>query len=162
MADQEQVERLRRGVSEWNRWRDEHPEIKIDLRRTNLGGVNLERASLSGADLREANLEGAILLEADLSGANLNHANLSNTSLLEASLSGANLSHADLSGASLMETILAGASLEHTTFAGATLERTDLRGIPWLLIMELTLQPDIVWKDVLHDFPDKLTDSRQP
>jgi hypothetical protein len=43
--------------------------------------------------------------------------------------------------------------LEAITLDGAILKLTDLRGIPWLLIMELTLQPGITWKNVFYDTP---------
>lgn len=45
---------------------------------------------------------------------------------------------------------------------GATLERTDLRGIPWLLIMELTQRPDIIWKEVRYDLSSDQGSDTQP
>lgn len=45
--------------------------------------------------------------------------------------------------------------------AEATLERTDLRGIPWLLIMELTLQPGAIWKNVPYDLSPEQGDPAQ-
>lgn len=80
----------------------------------------------------------------DLSAANLSGANLTRVDLTEANLSGA-----DLRKANLCDTCLRGANL-----AGATLDHIDLRGIPWLIIMELTLQPDTTWKNVLYDHID--------
>ena len=61
----------------WNRWRKEHPEKKINLKRADLRGANLfeadlTRADLSGANLNEADLTRADLSEADLSKAELN------------------------------------------------------------------------------------------
>ena len=66
-------------------------------------------------------------------------------------MSEADLTNADLSTASLCNTLLRGARLESTRVQGARLEGVDLRESPWLLIMELTLQPGVVVKDVLHD-----------
>jgi uncharacterized protein YjbI with pentapeptide repeats len=117
---------LKQGVTAWNTWRDENPNIhpnlsganlgKADLHGANLGKANLfdaylHTANLSGANLahaslRRANLHGANLVEADLHGANLGKANLS-----EAKLSKAKLSKADLTGAILLETDLTGANL---------------------------------------------------
>ncbi len=54
------------GVSAWNKWRDENPDIRPDLRESILPGLDL-----SGADLSAANLSGAGLSRANLSGANL-------------------------------------------------------------------------------------------
>ena len=49
------------GVMAWNKWRDENPDIKPDLRGADLSGadirnVNLMGANLSGAKLRDARL----------------------------------------------------------------------------------------------------------
>ncbi len=48
MANQEHLDILKQGVETWNRWRQEHPEI---------------RASLHEADLRYANLSEAVRRE---------------------------------------------------------------------------------------------------
>ena len=79
MADQEHFKILRRGIREWNRWRESNPDLAPDLSATDrsyayLRGANLSRTNLSGvkffaADLRQADLSGA-----DLSGATLNGA----------------------------------------------------------------------------------------
>mgnify|MGYP001199431560 CR=1 FL=1 len=52
--NQEQYDRLLRGVAEWNEWREAHCGDVIDL---------------SGADLRGADLRDADLYRADLYGA---------------------------------------------------------------------------------------------
>ena len=52
MADKGQVDRLKAGVEEWNRWRKvDGARIQIDLRRADLGDANLIAAILNGADL---------------------------------------------------------------------------------------------------------------
>jgi hypothetical protein len=43
-----------------------------------------------------------------------------------------------------------------------TLQRTDLRGISWLLIMELSLQSNITWNEVLYDSSEEQGDNAQP
>ena len=50
MADPQQVELIRKGAAEWNKWRTENDSIQIDL---------------SGADLTGADLIGANLLKAE-------------------------------------------------------------------------------------------------
>ncbi|WP_236600208.1 pentapeptide repeat-containing protein [Ktedonobacter sp. SOSP1-85] len=134
-----------------------------DLHGSNLRGANLHGANLHlrGANLSNADLSGADLSGADLHGSNLHGANLHGAKLHKADLSGADLSEADLSGALLTGTNLTGACLkgaclrgirsEEFCAPGADFSGADLRGIPWLLIMELTLQPGIVWKNVLYD-----------
>ena len=62
-----------------------------------------------------------------------------------------NLSGVDLSGARLSEIDLSGADLSRAKLSRVNLYEADLRDIPWLTIMELTLQPGIVWKNVLYD-----------
>src|SRR5258708_7819975 len=84
-------ELIRQGMSQWNQWRTENPDVRPDL----------VWADLSEADLSEANLSGANISEADLSGAHLSRAYLS----------GADLSGADLSQAHLSATILGDSNL---------------------------------------------------
>ena len=50
MANQEQVEMLRRSVSEFNAWRDRNPSIKVDLTEVNLHEANLHEAILTEAE----------------------------------------------------------------------------------------------------------------
>jgi hypothetical protein len=51
IVDRQHLEQVRQGVSEWNRWRIQNPEIAIDLSEANLGGIDLSRANLSETDL---------------------------------------------------------------------------------------------------------------
>jgi hypothetical protein len=102
MGDPIHLAQLRRGIAEWNAWRDKNPNIRpdirgvdlrikadleqanferADLREANLGRTNLQRANLSGADLREANFEGADLREANFEGARLGWTILGNVDL---------------------------------------------------------------------------------
>ena len=156
MANQKHVDQLTQGVMEWNQWRDENPEVQpymngVYLYLANLRGVNLREAILYHASMDRANLSEADLRKADLSESNLTRANLNGADLSESNLSRANLNGANLSRANLTESILQCVTLDQVRLARARLHRTDLRGIPWLLVMELTLQPGIIWKDVRHD-----------
>jgi hypothetical protein len=91
MANPEHLQILQQGVEAWNQWRDQHRNIRANLR-----GANLIRANLRGADLHWANLRGASLGEANLGWANLARANLHWVNLIRANLTGANLSHVAL------------------------------------------------------------------
>jgi|SRR5215472_1398288 len=130
MADAEQLALIRRSVEEWNAWRENSPEVQVDLseaplhetflQSANLGSANLCRASLNramleGADLRESNLGGADLYDADLAGADLTAADLR-----EANLGGANLYNADFS-----RTKLSGAAMRRTFFSNTNLKDAD-------------------------------------
>jgi hypothetical protein len=124
MANEEHVALLKQGVTPWNAWRKENPDVRPDLDWTVLGEANLSKANLSGAKLGGAYLVGADLRGADLRGAELHRANLR-----EADLRGkANLSGANLSGANLSEAKLHRANLREANLQTAALVETDLRG----------------------------------
>jgi len=132
MANPEHLEILKKGVEEWNKWRDDHPEIVPDLSRAKLSGTDLHEAGLRGEGLSGVNLSGANLREANLSKANLSKANLLRANLREANLREANLRRAalvwaDLSGANLRRADLSWASLGGADLSRADLSRTDLR-----------------------------------
>jgi hypothetical protein len=125
VANPEHVELLKKGVAEWNAWRDTvraEPNLSgTDLRDADLRNTNLRDADLRDANLRNANLSGAILRSATLHGADLHGADLHNASLRRADLSAANLCSVNLSDANLHGAILSGANL-----SSATLSRADL------------------------------------
>ena len=112
----------------------------VNLEKTLLAGLRLERANFSGANLSGANLSGATLSGAILSGATLRDTNLSsadlsganlrdtNTNLSGANFSGADLSGADLRGATLSNATLSNATLSNANLSGAHLSGADLSG----------------------------------
>jgi hypothetical protein len=146
MANPEHVAILRKGWQVWNRWREEHPEIRPDLSGAylsdiyisafNLGGVNLSKADLNnivlragcgdggsdfrGADLTGANLSGAELNSADFTGADLTEANLERAYLPQTNLTKANLSRANLNN-----TDLSTAYVEQTLFVDVDLSSAN-------------------------------------
>ena len=102
----EHVEIVKRGAESISKWRETHPNERLDLRGADLGyaylrGANLLDADLGGANLWNASLRGANLWNASLRGANLGRANLVGANLGRANLVGANLGLADLGGADL-------------------------------------------------------------
>ncbi len=137
MANPEHLQILKQGVEQWNKWREDHPELRPDLGEVDLSGADLREANLSLARLREADLCGADLRGADLRRADLGaaklreanvmRANLSSALLIGASLSGANLSEADLGAANLSHSRLNRADLRGSDLAVANLYRTHLR-----------------------------------
>jgi len=77
---QEQYDMLKRcskkkDITEWNEWREKHPEEEILLEDADLVGANLQKANLMVANLQEAYLAEANLEKANLSGANLQGTN---------------------------------------------------------------------------------------
>jgi hypothetical protein len=127
MADKEHLDRVRRGVTSWNEWRKEHPEITPDLRDSNLVRAELGGADLSGVDLRQTNLTRARLDGASLRGADLRGARLMETWLSGADLTGADLSQAELAGAKLIEANLTNANLQHARIRTTNLRESNLR-----------------------------------
>jgi len=71
MAHSELIAKLRKGVSAWNKWRQENPDISVDLSGANLSGADLRQTQLSDAVLPQS-----ILDKADLHGADLTRAYL--------------------------------------------------------------------------------------
>ena len=87
MANPEHLKILKRGVEEWNSWREARPEIRPDLSEADLSEANLSEARLNGADLSRANLTFTIFRNTELEGASLEHAHLGRTVLSDLDLS---------------------------------------------------------------------------
>ena len=95
MAIEEHVALLKQGVSIWNKWRRNNPEVTPDLSDANLEGMHLEAANFEDVDFTGANLsrcnlrrtifngaalERTILHEADFAETIIeNHRNTTNT-----------------------------------------------------------------------------------
>lgn len=129
MANPKHLAKLREGVSEWNRWRQQNPHTKINLTQAKLRGfkmvgANLNAVDLSGAILANADLSHANLAHSDLRRANLGYADIVKAELGGADLRSANLQHANLDGSSasdikLWETQRAGWSIRDIHCEGA-------------------------------------------
>lgn len=138
MSKENLIKLLRENITEFNNFRQENPEIlinlqKADIRGANMAGANLKDANLMGANLRSANLKNALLTNANLRGAKLiqaklNRAELENSDLTEADLRNAELWHTNLTGAKLKESILKDAVLFNANLASADLSGANLNG----------------------------------
>ncbi len=132
MANEEQLSILKQGVEVWNKWRDENPNITIDLNFANLDHANLRRFNLSKANLFRSSLIGSDLFSADLDGANLRNANLTGAELSIAKLNKAVLYQANLSEVSLVNAALNSAILEETHLAGANLRKAKFENASFI------------------------------
>src|SRR5947209_6618257 len=121
MAYWDSLQRLTHDVRAWNAWRQQQPDVGIDLR-----GASLSKAHLAEADLRHVNLTGAILSDADLTGALLSDADLSKVDLRTVDLSGADLRKVDLSGADLRRAHLRQADLSEAILCGVDFRLANL------------------------------------
>jgi uncharacterized protein YjbI with pentapeptide repeats len=150
MANQKQLTLLKQGTEIWNRWRNEHPKVEIDLSEADLSEADLSSFDLSRVDLSGANLNRANLSHTNMSGSNLSSSkivirpdgkrkastdfkltsvNLSEANLREANLSGANLRGANLRGADLRGADLSEAILSGSSFVVRSGEETDKHNI---------------------------------
>jgi hypothetical protein len=93
---------------------------RLDLARTDLRGLEADRARLAGVRLVEAHLDTARLMEADLRDANLRNASLRRANLRRADLSGARLDDAQLGGTDFDDARLDGASFRSAHFTAET------------------------------------------
>jgi hypothetical protein len=121
MANHKHVEIISRGVTAWNQWRQQDPDIK-----PNLSGINLLQATLANANLRQTDLKKTDLREADLTGADLVKADLRNANLRAAKVIGADLKSANMSGAHLIGADLSKADLQGADLRGVRLDGADL------------------------------------
>jgi uncharacterized protein YjbI with pentapeptide repeats len=131
MANQEHLDILKQGVEAWNKWREEHPDIRPDLSEANhheahFHGIDLHGGDLRSCDLHDADLSGSSLNRASLNGAILNGAKLYKANLDEANLHDARLHDADLSEASLRSVDLSEAHLTRTNLNRANLYKSNL------------------------------------
>ena len=128
MANEEHLKILKQGVKFWNKWREENPDIKLNLSFTNLNWMILSEVNLSEAILFGSNLQGANMIEANLEGADFSSASISRANLSEANFKGANFSNANLSEANLCEADLRRANLIDANLIGANLSKANLSG----------------------------------
>ncbi|MDQ3919573.1 MAG: toll/interleukin-1 receptor domain-containing protein [Acidobacteriota bacterium] len=137
MAYPKHVRILKRGVAEWNRWRDENRDIKPDLHAVfkhpflppsisdwegfHLDEIDFDDSDYYEPDLRDVELNGANLRDADLRDLDLRDKDISG-----ADLGGTDLRGADLRGADLKDARLIGAHLNGANLTAARLANADL------------------------------------
>ena len=123
MADQEQLKIIKQGVQAWNKWREEHSNIKVDLSGANLSGIDL-----TGIDLRDARLTRVDFRDSNLQKARLSLTNLSRAVLIGASLNQANLKETRLSHTIIMNTDVRDVDLSSSYLHKTILAKSDLSG----------------------------------
>ena len=145
VANKGQLSILKQGVDVWNKWRKEHPDIRIDLKGADLKHAMLDDANFFGADLSDARLEEAKLCRADFSEANLDETHLNGADLSEAILYVADPYKTDLTRANLTLTNLVGANLIHTIIDQAKISGSLIYSINvWDLVGKFEEQKDLI------------------
>lgn len=152
MPNDDQVLTLKRGISVWNEWRRQHPDLRPDLSNADLRGLDVTRHNedyyheiddlrhegeseleigqgtyVSIFDLKE---EAIVVDDDDMYpqyGFDLRNADLSNAMLDGASLVGAHLARANLEDATLDGCDLVRVSLREANLSGASLQGANLR-----------------------------------
>jgi uncharacterized protein YjbI with pentapeptide repeats len=151
MPNDNEVLTLKRGISVWNEWRHQHPDLRPDLSNADLRGLDVGRynedyyhemdsfrheieSELDWAEGKHVNIfdlkEEEIVVDDDMypqDGFDLRNANLSNAMLDGAWLVGAHLAGASLEDATLDGCDLVRASLRVANLSGASLEGANLR-----------------------------------
>lgn len=105
MANHRHLNLINRGVSIWNKWRNENPDLKPNLSGADLSSRDLSRVKFYNVNLRGANLSRTNLFDADLTYANLIGADLRLSSLVHTTLKGANITGCKIYGISAWSVI---------------------------------------------------------
>ncbi|MBI3941525.1 MAG: toll/interleukin-1 receptor domain-containing protein [Chloroflexi bacterium] len=136
MANREHIAILRKGVEVWNKWREDHPDIKPDLSGESLKGVNPQDGSLAEAFLngwvldvkfvREAYLRGFEISEGEPGKVYLTEGYFGEGGVINPDLGGANLRGVNLGGAYLSGIDLQGADFENARIGWTTFGDIDL------------------------------------
>ena len=117
------LELVRSGNTEWRSARLSH----LQLGGVDLQGASLAWANLDGSTLTGANLAGAVLTGCTFRNAKLAHADFSQAQLRGADFGGAGLENCDLRNADLRGAFMGGATMTGCNLTAADLSSADLR-----------------------------------
>lgn len=149
MSDLEHLRLLKQGVSPWNRWRAQNPDMKPSLRGANLRGVNWAGINLTEADLTGAHFDSAHLSFSNLDSARLNGALFPGAHIRGTNIRKASLRGAHLIGAALYSTDLSGSDLTNALMGYTTLGDIDLSSVVGLSKVRHNA-PSIVGIDTIY------------
>lgn len=82
MANQEHLKIFRQGVSIWNQWRSENPDLKPDLSHTDLSDIDLSNTSILNTDMSHADLSESNFTDANFFAVNLLGSIFKNTNFI--------------------------------------------------------------------------------
>ena len=118
MANPEHLNILNNGVEAWNNWRQANPNIRPNLRKANLHGLDLNNANFNDSTLRRADLSQSNLSQASFRRADLRRANLTESIIHKADLTSAILIETNLEKAELYDCLVYGISAWNTQLKG--------------------------------------------
>lgn len=128
MANAEHLKILQQGVEVWNEMWALNPQIRPDLIKADLSGMNLEGVILNNAQLIQADLSGANLRDAKINDATLIHAKLENADFTGAQLCRTNFSYAkiELLGANFNNAMLFQSNFVKASLRNSNFNKADL------------------------------------
>ena len=129
LANQQHLDILKQGVTIWNTWRKEHPEVQPDLTEADLQNSYLMLVDFSDTNLTGTNLIGANLIAATLTLADLSRASLTWANLSVAFLTQANMTEANLAGVNFNRSLLKGASMSQAKLTMTQFGNVDLSSV---------------------------------
>ncbi len=104
MPNAEQIAIINQGVEVWNQWREENPDVEIDLSGVQFKNQDLHRVNFRGANLHGTDFSSSVLAWADLRDADLFEANFYLVDMYQTDLRGANLGESILVGTNMVQT----------------------------------------------------------
>lgn len=160
MANTQHLSYLRRGVSAWNQWRDDEPDVKPDLSNLVFSEVLADISQCQGQDqdsksqdqdkTQDNNTQDSSTLPrqicfvgANFSEVNLNSATIANINLRDANFNNANLESANITNVNLENAIITNVNANNAVFSDSRLFKTDLEGA--------TLQHSKFWNSDLRE-----------
>ncbi|MCK4558641.1 MAG: pentapeptide repeat-containing protein [Calditrichia bacterium] len=133
MVNEEHLKILKQSTDIWNNWRKKNPELRPNLSKANLVGLNfngknLTRVNFNEAKLTGSDLRGTSLIEADFRKAELSNSNFVGLYLTGVSFRYANLTNANFIDANFSMTDFRKANLKGVNFSMTDLSLIDLSG----------------------------------
>jgi hypothetical protein len=136
MANPEHLAILKQGVTAWNSWRQDRPEIMPNLRSCDLQQANFQGADFTHTDFTEADISKSMFMSSDFSQANLTYTVLSHSDFREANFRQADLTAANASGSKFGRAVFSG-----TLFIWTTLDNADFghAEVGWCVFADVDL-----------------------
>lgn len=121
---------FRRGVTAWNKWRNNNPDVipelaGIELNTKDLNGINLSKADLTGAKFKNVAFNSSLFEDANLKGADLELVSFLSANLSNANFSNANLKYIKFDDSKLIKSSFYEAILNDVSFVFANLYRAN-------------------------------------
>jgi uncharacterized protein YjbI with pentapeptide repeats/DNA-binding XRE family transcriptional regulator len=121
---------FRRGITAWNKWRNNNPDVipeltGIELNTEDLDGINLSKADLRGVKFENVTLNSSVFENANLEGADLKFVSFLSANLSNANFSNANLKYVKFNSSQLIKSSFYKTTLSHISFVFANLNDTN-------------------------------------